>query len=226
VAAGRRLVRRSRAKRGMRRSRTKCHWLPFLVWCISGSRVPLLFLVELGAAIRVASTTVPCLSSRPLAVSVALTVARICTLRLWASSRWRKRKMVLSSGRWSSPMSRPANSRNMGVSYSASSMAGSDRSNHCCRKWMRSMVSTGNGGAPAFGAARRGKRGNQRHQFRPGHHQAHLVQKFALARPLGLALEPRHWAAQAHRFHADTVSHPAVNVGGWQTFPNPRDALG
>ena len=26
----------------------KCHWLPFLVWCISGSRSPLLFLVELG----------------------------------------------------------------------------------------------------------------------------------------------------------------------------------
>jgi hypothetical protein len=56
----------------------KYHWLPFLVWCISGSRSPLLFLVELGAAISVASTTVPLLSSRPLAASVALTVARIC----------------------------------------------------------------------------------------------------------------------------------------------------
>jgi hypothetical protein len=43
----------------------KCHWLPFLVWCISGSRSPLLFLVELGAAISVASTTVPLLSSNP-----------------------------------------------------------------------------------------------------------------------------------------------------------------
>src|SRR5438270_13015643 len=28
----------------------KCHWLPFLVWCISGSRAWLLFLVEGGAA--------------------------------------------------------------------------------------------------------------------------------------------------------------------------------
>jgi hypothetical protein len=37
----------------------KCHWLPFFVWCISGSRSPVLFLVELSAAIRVASTMVP-----------------------------------------------------------------------------------------------------------------------------------------------------------------------
>ena len=29
----------------------KCHWLPFLVWCISGSRALSWFLVELGAAI-------------------------------------------------------------------------------------------------------------------------------------------------------------------------------
>jgi hypothetical protein len=28
----------------------KYHWLPFFVWCISGSRSPLLFFVELGAA--------------------------------------------------------------------------------------------------------------------------------------------------------------------------------
>ena len=35
------------------------HGLPFLVCCIGALRVPLLFLVELGAAISVASTTVP-----------------------------------------------------------------------------------------------------------------------------------------------------------------------
>ena len=40
-------------------SMPKCHGLPFLVWCIAALRVPLLFLVELGAAISVASTTVP-----------------------------------------------------------------------------------------------------------------------------------------------------------------------
>jgi hypothetical protein len=44
----------------------KYYWLPFFVWCISGSRSPVLFFVELGAAISVASTTVPVFSSRPL----------------------------------------------------------------------------------------------------------------------------------------------------------------
>ena len=37
----------------------KCHWLPFLAWCISGSRACSLFFVELGAPIKVASTSVP-----------------------------------------------------------------------------------------------------------------------------------------------------------------------
>ena len=36
-----------------------------ITWCISGSRSPALFLVELGAAINVASTTVPALSNNP-----------------------------------------------------------------------------------------------------------------------------------------------------------------
>jgi hypothetical protein len=56
----------------------KCHWLPFLVWCISGSRSPLLLLVELRAAISVASTTLPLLRSKPLVTSLALTLAGIC----------------------------------------------------------------------------------------------------------------------------------------------------
>jgi hypothetical protein len=37
----------------------KYHWLPFLVWCISGSRALALFLVEDGALMMVASTIVP-----------------------------------------------------------------------------------------------------------------------------------------------------------------------
>lgn len=37
----------------------KCHCLPFLARCISGSRSPLWFLLELGVAISVASITVP-----------------------------------------------------------------------------------------------------------------------------------------------------------------------
>ena len=38
------------------------------------TKVPLLFLVELGAAINVALTTVPVLSIKPLAIKVALIV--------------------------------------------------------------------------------------------------------------------------------------------------------
>src|SRR5437660_6948685 len=37
----------------------KYHWLPFLVWCISGSRALSAFLVEDGALMIVASTIVP-----------------------------------------------------------------------------------------------------------------------------------------------------------------------
>jgi len=47
--------------------------VPFLVWCISGSRWPSAFLVELGAAMIVASTMLPRLSSRPLRDRRALT---------------------------------------------------------------------------------------------------------------------------------------------------------
>lgn len=38
-----------------------------------------------------------------------------------------------------------------GMSCSASSIAGSERANHCCMKWMRSMVSAGNGTRPPRG---------------------------------------------------------------------------
>ena len=154
-----------------------------------GSRSPSLFLVKLGAAIRVASTTVPCLSSKPLAVSVALTVARTCTLRLWASSRWRNRRMVLSSGKWSWPMSRPANSRNIGVSYSASSMAGSGQVEPLLKEVDTQQGRNCKRRASALGATRRCVLGNERHQFSPGHHQVHLVEELALARLLGLALK-------------------------------------
>ena len=46
----------------------KYHWFPFLVWCISGSLSPVLFLVELGAPIKVASMIVPCFMAMPLAL--------------------------------------------------------------------------------------------------------------------------------------------------------------
>ena len=125
----------------------KCHWLPFLVWCISGSRSPSLFLVELGAAMMVASTMVPVLSIRPCWASPALMAASTCGASWCFSSRWRKRRMVVSSGMRAAP-SRPAKRRYSGRSCSSSSMAGSLRFHHSCKQWMRSMVSMGNGGRP------------------------------------------------------------------------------
>lgn len=52
-----------------------------------GSRSPVLFLVELGAAIKVASTTVPVLGIGPLVAKVALMVTINWILRLCTSSR-------------------------------------------------------------------------------------------------------------------------------------------
>ena len=92
----------------------KCRWLPFLLECISGSRALPLFFVEVDAAIKVASTAVPTLSSKPLLTSKALTVASICSASLCSSNPWRKRRIVLSSG--SRPLASSwANSRGTGV---------------------------------------------------------------------------------------------------------------
>ena len=77
----------------------KYHWLPFWLECNSGSHALSLFLVEVGAAIRVASTTVPVVNSKPRCVSRSLTTARICSDSLCFSRRWRNPRMVLSSGR-------------------------------------------------------------------------------------------------------------------------------
>ena len=54
----------------------KCHWLPFLVWSISGSRPPELFLVEF----EVPPMTGPLLTSKYLCTSVALTAVNIYRL--------------------------------------------------------------------------------------------------------------------------------------------------
>jgi len=60
--------------------------------------------------------------------------------------------------------------------------------------------------ATAFGAGCGCVRRNQRHQFGPRHHQVHLVEELALARPLRLALVSA--LAQAHLFHAVNVACP------------------
>jgi hypothetical protein len=53
----------------------------------------------------------------------------------------------------SCPKSIPTNCLITGESYRASSTAGSDKLNHCCKKYIRSIRSTSTGGRPfpAFG---------------------------------------------------------------------------
>src|ERR1035437_8246001 len=53
------------------------HWFPFLVWCISGSRSPLEFLVDEGAWMMVASTIVPVAMRMPLAFRCTFTASSI-----------------------------------------------------------------------------------------------------------------------------------------------------
>ena len=59
----------------------KYHWLPFLVWCMSGSRLPSRFFVELGAAMMVASTSVPSRMSRWCSLKSALILLRLAATR-------------------------------------------------------------------------------------------------------------------------------------------------
>ena len=151
----------------------KCRWLPFLVWCICGSRSPLLFLVELGAAISVASMAAPFLSGSPLAASVLLTVASICRLS-WCSS----------SGGESAGCSRdpecaryPRVLRSRGTAASRtgplpwpSQTGQTTAARNECAPWSR---------GPCAGHWR--GRSNQRNEFSPRHHQLHLVQEHSLA---------------------------------------------
>jgi len=65
----------------------KYHWLPFLVWCISGSRSPLAFFVEEGAWMMVASTIVPVAILIPLASRWMFTDSSIMPHRSCFSSR-------------------------------------------------------------------------------------------------------------------------------------------
>jgi len=56
----------------------KYHWLPFLVWCISGSRALSAFLVEDGALMIVASTIVPVATFSPFAAKCRCTSSNSC----------------------------------------------------------------------------------------------------------------------------------------------------
>ena len=92
------------------------------------------FFVELGAEISVASTAEPTLSVKPLSCRSLLTVASIRADSSCVSSMCRKRRIALSSGSRVMPVPSSANSRYSGMSCSASSIAGSERLNHCCMK--------------------------------------------------------------------------------------------
>src|SRR4029077_8346410 len=76
----------------------KYHWLPFLVWCISGSRFCSRFLVELGACMIVASTIVPVVIRTPLPSRYRFTVSNISPPSPCSSSKWRNLQIVVSSG--------------------------------------------------------------------------------------------------------------------------------
>src|SRR3954451_16977947 len=65
----------------------KYHWLPFLVWCISGSRAFSAFLVEDGALMIVASTIVPVATFSPFAARCRCTSSNSCWPRSCVSSR-------------------------------------------------------------------------------------------------------------------------------------------
>src|SRR6516165_6356251 len=82
------------------------------------------FLVELGAVMMVASTMVPPATFRPRDARCWFTRSNSTLPSSWRSSRWRKFKIVVSSGTGSRPRSMPPNSRIDRESYSASSAIG------------------------------------------------------------------------------------------------------
>ena len=67
-------------------------------------------------------------------------------------------------------------------------MPRSDKLNHCCMQWMRSMVSSAKGAAAlALGVIR----GDEIDQCSPGNHEFHLGQQFLLARLLGTQVQTK-----------------------------------
>jgi hypothetical protein len=85
----------------------KNHWFPFLLCFISGSRSPEAFFVELGAEMSVASTAGPILSIKPLFCGSWLTTRSMSTARSCVSSRWQRRRIVVSSGMRLEPLLKP-----------------------------------------------------------------------------------------------------------------------
>lgn len=107
--------------------------------------------VELGVAMIVASTLVSAVSNNRLSVSSVFTSSNICAVSGCSSSKWRKRRIVDSSGTVSSPSYTRAKQLIDSESYNISSASGLDSSDHCCRKWIRSILSSGSGRRPEPG---------------------------------------------------------------------------
>src|ERR1700693_3026991 len=89
----------------------KCQLRPLRVCFIWGARLALPFLVDLGAAMMVASTMVPERSSSRRSSKRSATASKMAWVSPCCSSRWRKRRIVLSSGTTSSPSSTRAKRR-------------------------------------------------------------------------------------------------------------------
>ena len=86
-------------------------WLPFLVWCISGSRALPPFLVVLDAAMLMASTVVPARMSRPCSARCALVSSNSALVSSLASSSRLNLSSVVASGTDSRDRSMPTRSR-------------------------------------------------------------------------------------------------------------------
>ena len=96
----------------------------------------------------VASTIVPVAIRMPFASRWMLTASSISPPSSCRSSMWRKRRIVVSSGAGAMPRSTPTKSRTAADSYSNSSTPGSDKLNHCCTKYVRSMIESPTGCRP------------------------------------------------------------------------------
>lgn len=89
----------------------KYHWLPFLVWCMSGSRALASFLTDGGAAIIVASAIVPSRTISPAAVSLPLTASNSFFVKPCCSRRCLNCNTVVPSGAASLDRSIPTKAR-------------------------------------------------------------------------------------------------------------------
>ena len=196
----------------------KCGSLPLLVWCISGSRSPSRYLVELGALMIRASMIVPVMTVKPRTARWALTVARICGPRSWASSRWRNLQLVVSSSTSSRPKSMPTNSRIIRVSYSASSAAGSERLASAAGSGCATSARAPPAGGPRLRPSDKPVRSDR--SAAPRHHPVRIGQTLLAPRALAVTLKPacsQCLLLRSHRFTIRATSLTKCTILGSQS---------